>query len=113
VAEMKSLKAQVDALFAVIDDFENARIAYEMSREAGDKDLLKEADDSLFDLEKRMEKVELLSLLSDKHDHRNCYLTISAGDGGTEANDWCEMLFRMYLFFLESHPEWKVEEIEK
>ena len=61
-----------------------------------------------------MEKVELLSLLAGKHDHRNCFLTISAGDGGTEANDWCEMLFRMYVMFLEkSHPEWKVEEIEK
>jgi len=85
-----------------------------MSKEAGDKDLLAEADEALFKLVAQMQRVELLSLLSEKHDHRNCFLTISAGDGGTEANDWCEMLFRMYLLFLEkSHPEWKVEEIEK
>jgi peptide chain release factor 2 len=85
-----------------------------MARESNDKDLLTEADESLFRLTSRMERVELLSLLSEKHDHRNCFLTISAGDGGTEANDWCEMLFRMYLLFLEkSHPEWKLEEIEK
>ncbi len=113
VAEMKRVKAQVEPLARVVEDFENAKVAFEMSREVGDRDLLVEADEALFRISSRMEKVELLSLLSGPHDHRNCFLTISAGDGGTEANDWCEMLFRMYLFFLESHPEWKVEEIEK
>ncbi len=113
VAEMKSLKAQVDPLAGVMDQFENARVAYEMAREAGDRDLLAEADESLFALQARMQRVELLSLLSEKHDHRNCFLTISAGDGGTEANDWAEMLLRMYLFYLEAHPEWKLEEIER
>lgn len=113
VAEMKMLKAQIEPLTRTIEDFDNARVAYEMSREAHDRDLLAEADESLWDLSNRMSKVESLSLLSEPHDHRNCYVTISAGDGGTEANDWCEMLFRMYLFYLESHPEWKLEEIEK
>ncbi|MEC9374637.1 MAG: PCRF domain-containing protein, partial [Planctomycetota bacterium] len=55
--------------------------------------------------------VELQSLLSGKHDHRNCFVTISAGDGGTEANDWAEMLFRMYLRWFDLHREWKVEEL--
>ena len=59
-----------------------------------------------------MERVELQSLLSGKHDHRDCFFTISAGDGGTEANDWCEMLLRMYLYFFESSG-WKIEEVEK
>ena len=114
VAEMKQLKAQVDPLSALISGFDDAKVAYEMAREIDDKDLLKEADDALFKLTKQMERVELLSLLSEKHDHRNAFFTISAGDGGTEANDWCEMLFRMYLLFFEkSHPEWKIEEIEK
>lgn len=114
VGELKSIKSQVDALSGLMTKFEDAKLAYEMAKESGDSDLLKEADESLFQVSKGMEKVELLSLLSGKHDHRNCFLTISAGDGGTEANDWCEMLFRMYLLFLErSHPEWKVEEIEK
>lgn len=114
VSEMKALKAQVEPLQRLMGDFDDAKVAYDMAKEAGDKDLLKEADESLFNLTSRMERVELLSLLSDRHDHRNCFLTITAGDGGTEANDWCEMLFRMYLLFLEkSHPEWKIEEIEK
>jgi peptide chain release factor 2 len=114
VSEMKALKAQVEPLQKLMADFDDAKVAYDMAKEAGDKDLLKEADESLYGLTSRMERVELLSLLSDRHDHRNCFLTITAGDGGTEANDWCEMLFRMYLLFLEkSHPEWKIEEIEK
>jgi peptide chain release factor 2 len=114
VSEMKALKAQVEPLQKLMADFDDAKVAYDMAKEAGDKDLLKEADESLYGLTSRMERVELLSLLSDRHDHRNCFLTITAGDGGTEANDWCEMLFRMYLLFLEkSHPEWKIEEIER
>ncbi len=113
VGEMKLVKAQIDPLTKVIETFEDAKVAYEMAREADDKDLLVEADSELFKLESMMEKVELLSLLSGKHDHRDCYLTISAGDGGTEANDWCEMLYRMYsMFFDKYHTEWKVEEIE-
>ena len=114
VAEMKRLKAQTEPLREVIAGFEEAKVAFEMSREAGDEELLAEADEALFQASRKMEKVELLSLLSGRHDHRDCYLTISAGDGGTEANDWCEMLARMYIMFFEKyHPEWKVEEIEK
>ncbi len=114
VSELKGLKAQVDALSSLITTFDDAKLAYDMAKEAGDKDLLAEADESLFKVSKGMEKVELLSLLGGRHDHRNCFITMSAGDGGTEANDWCEMLFRMYVLFLEkSHPEWKIEEIEK
>ena len=112
VAQLKGLKAQVDPLSSVIADFEDAKLAYEMARESGDKDLLKEADEQLFSLTARMEKVERQSLLSGKHDHRNAFLTISAGDGGTEANDWCEMLFRMYLYYCEKMG-WDVEEVEK
>ena len=112
VGELRLVKAQVSALKGVIEDFENAKLAYEMSREEGDKDLLAEADAQLAGLLPRMDKVELQSLLAGKHDHRNCFVTISAGDGGTEANDWAEMLLRMYLYFFE-RMEWKVEEVEK
>lgn len=112
VAEVKTLKAQIDPLASAIKDFEDAKLGYEMAKEAGDKDLLSEADEQLFGLVGRMEKIELQSLLSGKHDHRNCFLTISAGVGGTEANDWCEMLFRMYLFYCEKMG-WSLEETDK
>lgn len=112
VSELKLIKAQTEPLSKVVADFEDAKLAYEMSREEGDDDLLREADEALFRLIKRMDKIELQSLLNGKHDTRDCFFNISAGDGGTEANDWCEMLMRMYLYFFENQG-WKVEEVEK
>ncbi|MBS0195141.1 MAG: peptide chain release factor 2 [Planctomycetes bacterium] len=112
VNSIKSLKAQVDLLTGVIKDFEDAKLAYEMSREAGDKDLLAEADEQLFRLQSRMEKVELRSLLSGPHDNKNCFLMISAGVGGTEANDWADMLYRMYIFYCEKMG-FEIEEVDR
>jgi peptide chain release factor 2 len=85
---MKRVKAQIDPLTKVIGDFEDASLAYEMSKEAGDEDLLTEADEQLHACSGGWTSIEMQSLLSGKHDHRDCFFTISAGDGGTEANDW-------------------------
>jgi peptide chain release factor 2 len=112
VGEVKTLKAMVEPLGRIMAEFEDARLAYQMSKDAGDKDLLAEADEALFGLQARMEKVELQSLLSGKYDARNAFLTISAGDGGTEANDWAEMLYRMYVMYLE-RAGFALEEVEK
>jgi len=112
LAQLKGLKAQVEPLREVVPRFEDAKLGYQMSKEAGDKDLLAEADGQLFALQAKMEKVELQSLLSGRHDHRNCFLTISAGVGGTEANDWADMLFRMYIFYCEKMG-WQIEEVDK
>ena len=112
VGEVKTLKAQCDPLTAVMRAFEDAKLGYEMSKEVGDKDLLAEADEALFKLTTRMEAVEQQSLLSGTHDAKNCIVTISAGVGGTEANDWAEMLFRMYIFYCEKMG-FSVEEIDR
>ncbi len=112
VSELKQLKAQVDPVTIAVTDLENATIGYQMAKEAGDNDLLAEADETLFKLQGQMEKIELQSLLNDKHDHRNCFLTLSAGVGGTEANDWAEMLLRMYIFYCEKMG-FSMEEVDK
>jgi len=118
VGQVKALKASLDPVTGALNDFENAKLAYEMYRESiaggapGEKDLLVEADNQLHGLVSRMDKIELQSLLAGKHDSRNCFLAISAGEGGTEANDWCEMLFRMYLYYCEKMG-WDIEEVEK
>ncbi|MCA9283576.1 MAG: peptide chain release factor 2 [Phycisphaerales bacterium] len=112
IDKFKLLKAQTEPLEAAIRDFEDAQVGYDLAKEAGDKDLLAEIDEQLFQLVSRMEKVELQTLLSGKHDHRNCFVTIQAGDGGTEANDWAEMLERMYLYYWENMG-WKVEEMSR
>jgi peptide chain release factor 2 len=109
VQELKGLKAQVDPLRAAIAEFGDAKLGYEMAKDAGDKDLLREADEKLYHLygdpgagvDGAMDKIELQSLLSGRHDFRNCFLTIQAGPGGKEANDWVEMLYRMYIYYCE------------
>ncbi len=111
VADLKLVKAQIDPITAASAELDDAKVAYELAKDAGDSDLLAEADKTLYELQTTMQKIEQRSLLSGKHDHRNCFFTISAGDGGTEANDWTEMLFRMYLKFFDWHPEWKIEEL--
>jgi peptide chain release factor 2 len=112
IAEFKLLKAQTEGLGDVIRGFEDARVGYELAKEAGDAELLAEADEQLFQLTQQMQQVELMSLLSGKHDHRNCFIAIQAGDGGTEANDWAAMLDRMYLYYWE-RMGWKVEEVDR
>ncbi|MCH2134998.1 MAG: peptide chain release factor 2 [Phycisphaerales bacterium] len=110
IAEFKLLKAQTEGLEGIITDFEDAQVGYELAREAGDDELLAEVDDTLHRLVNRMERVELQSLLSGKHDHRDCFVSIQAGDGGNDADDWATMLDRMYTAWWEKQG-WKVEQI--
>ena len=112
IADMKVIRAQTEPLEAVMAGLEDAKVGYELAKEAGDADMLSEADESLFQLQQRMEKVELQSLLSGKHDHRNAFVAIQAGVGGTEANDWAEMLERMYLYWWQ-RMGWQVEEMSR
>ena len=112
VAELKVLKAvtePIESLFRGIDD---TRALYQLAEEAGDAESLEEADRMLTDLEKKGEKVELQTLLDGKNDHRNAFFTIQAGAGGTEAQDWAEMLARMYLYFWEKRG-WDVSEVDR
>jgi len=108
----KVLKAQTEGLEEVIAAFEDAVVGYDLAHDAGDTDLLEEIDQTLFDLSAKMDRVELQSLLSGKHDHRSCFVTIASGDGGNEADDWAEMLERMYLHYWEKN-HFKIEEIAK
>ena len=79
IEDFKTLRAQTEPLGAVMTDFEDASVGYDLAKEAGDKELLAETDQKLFELVGRMEQVELQSLLNGKHDHRNCFVAIQAG----------------------------------
>ncbi len=69
----------------------------EMAKEEGDEETCKEVVSGLDDLDKRVELVELECMFSGEHDTNNAILTIHAGAGGTEAQDWVSILTRMYL----------------
>ena len=76
INKYKLLKAQTEELTGVLSTLDDAQVGFELSQEESDKELLVEVDQQLFDLENRMHRVELQSLLSGKHDHRNCFLSI-------------------------------------
>ena len=110
IGSFKVLKAQTEGLEGIIAEFEDAQVGYELAREADDADLLNEVDTALFKLTSRMERVELQSLLSGRHDHRDCFVAIQAGDGGNDADDWATMLDRMYTAWWEDRG-WKYEQV--
>jgi peptide chain release factor 2 len=112
IADLKVIRALIDPLEELMRGLEDARTGLEMAKDAGDQELLAEVDESLHALVGRMERVELQSLLSEPHDHRHCFFSIQAGVGGTEANDWTQMLERMYLYWWDSMG-FKVEELSR
>lgn len=112
VSELKIVKAGIEPVEAMLRGIEDVRALYQLAQEANDPDSLAEADRTLADLEKKGEKVELQALLDGKNDPRNAFVQIHAGAGGTEAQDWAEMLLRMYLYYFERRG-WDVSEVDR
>ncbi len=112
VSELKLIKAAITPVEDMLRGIDDVRALCQLGEEAGDEASLEEADRMLSELESRGAKVELQSLLDDKNDPRNCFFTIQAGAGGTEAQDWAEMLLRMYLYFFERRG-WDVSEVDR
>jgi len=81
---------------------EDAGILAKMAFDEEDKSTYKEVEKDILGLEEELKRLELQSLLGDPDDKRNAIIAINAGAGGTEAQDWVEMLFRMYLMWCES-----------
>lgn len=75
----------------------------EMAREAGDQAVLAELEEESRSLADSVEELELRGLLSEPEDHKNAILSIHPGAGGTESQDWAQMLMRMYLRWAERH----------
>jgi peptide chain release factor 2 len=112
ISELKIIKTQIEPIQGILREIDDVRAMYELGQEAGDTDTIEEADRALTDLESKAGKIELQSLLSDKNDPLNTFVTIQAGAGGTEAQDWAEMLARMYLYFWEKRG-WDVSEVDR
>lgn len=98
-----SLKAKVTGYENLKSDYEDALVMIELADEEGDLSLLDDCTASVKDIETRVEDMTLSTLLSGEFDGKNALLTFHAGAGGTEAQDWAEMLFRMYNRWGERH----------
>ena len=107
MARLAAARDDVRSIDAARSLLEDARAALELGDETGDEDLLAEATSSALTLEDDLSELELSSWFTDDLDHGDAIVTITPGQGGLEAQDWCEMLFRMYLRYCERRG-WKV-----
>lgn len=82
------------------------------AQEIGDEELIKESNIQLEQLKKELDKYDVQKMLSGEYDEADAFLTINAGAGGTDAQDWASMLLRMYTRWAESKG-WKVELVDK
>ena len=90
--------ARFDSLSARLDD---AETLYELGREEGDEASVAEVEESLAGIERDLRQIELRSMFSGEHDEADALVSIQAGEGGVDAQDWAEMLLRMVLRWAE------------
>ena len=106
--ESKEIKQTLDMVSMWDTTIEDAETAYEL----GDEELISEIDSSLLDLEKSLDKFDFQKMLSGEYDPAYAILTVNAGAGGTDAQDWASMLLRMYTRWAEKKG-WHVELLDK
>ena len=110
-AEMGELKDRLEQYAALQTMLEDAETLLEMCAEDDDPALAEEADAAVNSLDAKVEELRLVTLLNGEYDANNAILTFHAGAGGTEAQDWVEMLYRMYTRFAARH-NWTVKVLD-
>ena len=98
-AELDRVVSTIDQLCSGISDIEELFL---LAQEESDDELLREAEADLVKLKQSLAELEFRRMFSGSMDSSNAYLDIQAGSGGTEAQDWAEMLLRMYLRWSEA-----------
>ncbi|MEN8168562.1 MAG: peptide chain release factor 2, partial [Pseudomonadota bacterium] len=109
--ERSSLETVVLTLEELFGGLDDAAELLEMAAEEGDEAAVSAIEGDLETYEKQVSELEFRRMFSGEMDHCNAFLDIQAGSGGTEAQDWAEMLLRMYLRWGEHHG-FKTEIIE-
>ena len=96
VREAKNLKDTVDGYKHLEQQYEDIQVMIEMGYEENDPAMIPEIQEMLDEFVKELEELRTKTLLSGEYDGCNAILKLNAGAGGTEAMDWCSMLYRMY-----------------
>ncbi|WP_201509663.1 peptide chain release factor 2 [Psychrobacter alimentarius] len=109
--EKSHLDGVIDVVVSLETTLEDASAMLELAVEAEDESLLADVQSELDSAEARVADLEFRRMFSGEMDPNNCYLDIQSGSGGTEAQDWAEMLLRMYTRWAEAHG-FKVDVIE-
>jgi peptide chain release factor 2 len=110
--ERTRLETQLGAFSDLEAELNDNLELLELAEAEGDDAIAKEAEASLATVRDRAAKLEIESLLAGEADANDCFLEVHAGAGGTESQDWAEMLGRMYLRWAEAHG-YKVQWIEE
>jgi peptide chain release factor 2 len=101
--ELSALKERLISFKGLQAKAEDLRMTWELGREEDDPDLASEAESQIGLLKKLLDATELEVLLSGPYDSSNAIISLHPGAGGTESQDWAEMLMRMYLRWAEEH----------
>ena len=97
------VKSKIDGYHALCADYDDALTLIELADEAEDLSVLEECTEAVDKIRHAIDKQRLATLLSGEYDSKNAIMTFHAGAGGTEAQDWAEMLYRMYTHWAETH----------
>lgn len=107
-SRIKEIKENTALLVLWNEKIEDA----EVSLEVGDEELIKESFENLQKVEREIDSFEIRLMLSGEYDEADAILTINAGAGGTDAQDWASLLLRMYMRWAENKG-WKVDLLDK
>ena len=100
---LKALKAKVEGYQKLCAAWDDMYTLCDMALEEGDDSMLEELQSEFEDFTEKAEAMRLSTLLSGEYDANNAILTFHAGAGGTEAQDWASMLYRMYNMWADRH----------
>ena len=101
--EVGDLRGKLNRFEKLQGLYDDAETMLEMLDEEYDPELIPEAEEAVNTVEKAVDELQLMTMLNGEYDHSNAILTFHAGTGGTEAQDWAEMLMRMYTRWAEAH----------
>ena len=99
----RQLEAKMERYEKMVSQWDDLTTICEMAIEENDESMLDELRSDYAELEEKMEEARLETLLTGEYDSNNALVSFQAGAGGTEAQDWCQMLYRMYTRWAERH----------
>lgn len=107
-SQIKEIKENLEFITKWQNVLDDAQVALDIQ----DEDLISESDELLNEMERALDKFEIKQMLSGEYDEADAILTVNAGAGGTDAQDWTSLLLRMYMRWAEARG-WKVELLDK
>ncbi len=109
--ELTRIKEKLARVCEIEENLEEQELIWDLYEEDGEEELLQRAQKLQKNAEKQIQKLRLETLFSAEHDTGNAILALHPGAGGTESQDWVEMLMRMYVRFCEQQG-WEVEVLD-